>query len=193
MPKRLWIGFLSFFHRVSPRSGRGRNPWASCLQQLFTAGLNLAIVARWIWTEAFPPGWAEFFTLLSLPHLDGERRVTPSWWVWLLPCRSGTGERSTDSFVTRWKTYMQGDRNDSRKSHRADPGDGRDRRRCTLAARNDLTIQTSSSIASPRRAFRRVPGAGGRGEMAMGGRAGTSPDGREVIVPRRRANLDRRV
>ena len=46
----------------------------------FASTLNLAIVSRWIWREAFAPGWSDFFLILAVAWWLASVAYT-LWWV----------------------------------------------------------------------------------------------------------------
>jgi tetratricopeptide (TPR) repeat protein len=51
------------------------------LAGLFAGALNLAVVGRWVWVEAFAPGWLVFFAALA----SGTWAMTlayTGWWLW---------------------------------------------------------------------------------------------------------------
>jgi cytochrome c-type biogenesis protein CcmH/NrfG len=112
VPRRLWIGFLSFWPGLS-QIWSGQEALGLMLATLFAASLNLAIMARWIWTEAFAPGWAEFLALLALLTWTASVGYT-LWWVWL--CHPERHRREIDRlFRDAIEAYMQGRWNDARK------------------------------------------------------------------------------
>jgi cytochrome c-type biogenesis protein CcmH/NrfG len=112
VPRRLWIGFLSFWPGLA-QIWSGQEALGLMLATLFAATLNLAIVARWIWTEAFAPGWAEFFAILSLLTWVASVGYT-LWWVWL--CHPERHRREIERlFRDATEAYLQGRWNDSRK------------------------------------------------------------------------------
>src|SRR4051794_27394964 len=60
VPRRLWIAALGIWPGL-PQIWSGQEVLGLILATLFAATLNLAVVARFIWTESFAPGWAGFF------------------------------------------------------------------------------------------------------------------------------------
>jgi len=52
------------------------------LATLFAASLNIFIVSRFIWTEAFPHGFSGFFATLAVCSWLASLGYT-LWWVWL--------------------------------------------------------------------------------------------------------------
>ena len=68
MPRRFRIVALSVWPGLA-QIWLGQEVLGLLLALLFASTLNLAIVSRWIWTEAFAPGWSEF--LAFLPSCPG--------------------------------------------------------------------------------------------------------------------------
>ena len=64
MPKRLWIAVLSVWPGLA-QIWSGRDVVGLMMAIAFAAALNLALISRYIWTEAFPPGWTGFFAVLA--------------------------------------------------------------------------------------------------------------------------------
>jgi tetratricopeptide (TPR) repeat protein len=91
----------------------GQEALGLMLAALFAATLNLTIAARWIWTEAFDPGWAGFFATLAFLTWVASLAYT-SWWVWL--CHPERHRREIERlFREALEAYLQGRWNDSRK------------------------------------------------------------------------------
>lgn len=112
MPRRSWIVFLSFWPGLA-QIWSGQQALGMMLATLFAATLNLAIVARWIWTEAFAPGWAEYFATLALLAWLASLAYT-LWWVWL--CHPERHRREIERlFRDAMEAYLQGRWSDSRK------------------------------------------------------------------------------
>ena len=112
MPRRPWIGVLSLWPGLA-QIWTGQEVLGLMLATFFAASLDLAIVARWVWTEAFPPGWAEFFAALSVLTWTVSVLYT-LWWVWL--CHPERHRREIDRlFRDALESYMQGRWNDARK------------------------------------------------------------------------------
>lgn len=112
MPRRLWIGILSVWPGLA-QIWTGQEVLGIILASLFASTLNLAIVARCIWTEAFPPGWGDFFaTLAFLTWMAGFAYTM--WWVWL--CHPDKHRREIERlFQDALEAYLQGRWNDSRR------------------------------------------------------------------------------
>ena len=64
MLRRPWIALLSVWPGL-PQIWSGQEILGLILATLFAVTLNLALVARFLWTEAFPAGWPEFFAALA--------------------------------------------------------------------------------------------------------------------------------
>jgi hypothetical protein len=73
----------------------------------------MAIIARWIWTEAFEPGWADAFALLALlTWCAGLAHA--GWWAWL--CHPDRHRGEIDRlYRDAMEAYMQGRWEDSRR------------------------------------------------------------------------------
>jgi hypothetical protein len=83
------------------------------LAALFAAALDLAVVARWIWTEAFAVGWSDVFVTLALLTWLASFAYT-FWWLWL--CHPERYRSEIDRlFRDAIEAYLQGRWNDSRK------------------------------------------------------------------------------
>lgn len=80
MPRRSWIGLLSVWPGL-PQIWSGQELLGLFLAALFALGLNLAIVARFLWTDALPSGSAGFFAAsAALTWLAGLGYTL--WWAW---------------------------------------------------------------------------------------------------------------
>jgi hypothetical protein len=83
------------------------------LAALFAATLDLAITARWIWTDAFGPGWSSAFGTLALLTWLASFAYTV-WWVWL--CHPDRHRQEIDRlFRDALEAYLQGRWSDCRK------------------------------------------------------------------------------
>ncbi len=83
------------------------------LAALFASTLNLAIVARWIWIDAFDPGWSEFLGILALVSWLASFGYTV-WWVGL--CHPARHRHEIDKlFRQAHESYLQGRWSDSRR------------------------------------------------------------------------------
>lgn len=112
MPRRLWIGVLTFWPGLA-QIWTGQEVLGLMLAALFATTLNLAIVAHWIWSEAFAPGWSGLFgTLAALTWLVSF--LYTIWWAWL--CHPERHRREIERlFRDAMEAYLQGRWNDSRK------------------------------------------------------------------------------
>jgi len=83
------------------------------LAALFSAALNLAIAARFVWTDAFQSGWAELFGTIALLTWLSAFGYT-CWWVWL--CHPERHRLEIDRlYRDAIEAYLQGRWNDSRR------------------------------------------------------------------------------
>jgi hypothetical protein len=90
VPKRLWIAALSIWPGLA-QIWSGQEVLGLILALLFGATLNLAVVARYVWTEAFAPGWGTFFAALAVCSWLTSFGYT-LWWVWLCHPSGHLGE-----------------------------------------------------------------------------------------------------
>lgn len=81
VPKRLWIAALSVWPGLA-QIWMGQEVLGLILAALFAATLNLAVVARFVWVEAFAPGWGAFLTALAATSWLASLGYTV-WWVLL--------------------------------------------------------------------------------------------------------------
>lgn len=134
----------------------------------FRIRMNLAIVARWVWTEAFAPGLSDVFaTVAILTWLAGFAYTL--WWVWL--CHPQRYRQEIERlFRDAMEAYLQGHWNDSRK---------RIERILAIDETDaDALLQLGTlhvRLHQPARSacFPPVSGVRGRCKMAMGDRAST--------------------
>jgi tetratricopeptide (TPR) repeat protein len=83
------------------------------LASLFATTLNMAIVARWVWFEAFGPGWADFLFAFAALAWSASFAYT-IWWVWL--CHPDRHRREIDRlYHEAMEAYLQGRWDDARK------------------------------------------------------------------------------
>ncbi len=105
MPRRLWIAALSVWPGLS-QIWSGQEVLGLILAALFAATLNLALVARFIWTEAFAPGWYAFFASVAVCSWLASLGYT-LWWVWI--CHPAGHESEIDSLYREaTDSYLQG-------------------------------------------------------------------------------------
>jgi hypothetical protein len=112
VPKRLWIAGLSVWPGLA-QIWSGQEVLGLILAALFAATLNLALVARFVWSEAFAPGWSGFFAAMAVCSWLASFGYT-LWWVWL--CHP-VGHRAEIDRLYREATesYLQGHWNDARR------------------------------------------------------------------------------
>jgi hypothetical protein len=111
MPKRFRIFALSFWPGLA-QIWAGQEVLGLLLGLLFASTLNLAIVSRWIWTEAFPPGLTDFFTVLAATAWIASLGYTV-WWVGLCHPERHRGEIDR-LFREAQQAYLQGRWKDAR-------------------------------------------------------------------------------
>jgi hypothetical protein len=81
VPKRHWIAALSVWPGLS-QVWTGQEVLGLILAAFFVATVNLALAARFIWTETFAPGWSVVLVALAV----GSWLVSFGYslgWVWL--------------------------------------------------------------------------------------------------------------
>lgn len=79
----------------------------------FASVLNLAVVGRWIWFEAFPPGWSDFFAYLAAITWLASFTYT-LWWVGF--CHPDRHRREIDQLYREaQEAYLQGRWIDARR------------------------------------------------------------------------------
>jgi tetratricopeptide (TPR) repeat protein len=112
MPKRLWIACLSVWPGMA-QIWSGKDALGLVLAVAFAATLNLAIVSRFIWTEAFAPGWPTLFGMLAGLTWFLSLGYT-LWWVWL--CHPERHRVEIDRLYREaTECYLQGRFNDARR------------------------------------------------------------------------------
>lgn len=80
MPRRLWIAALSVWPGLA-QIWSGQEVLGLILAAFFAVALNLALLSRFVWTEAFPAGYAGFFAVgASLTWLAALGYTL--WWAW---------------------------------------------------------------------------------------------------------------
>lgn len=79
MPRRYRIVGLSFWPGLA-QIWAGQEVLGILLAVLFAATVNLAVVSRWIWTEAFPAGWSGFFATSAVAAWVASLGYTV-WWA----------------------------------------------------------------------------------------------------------------
>jgi hypothetical protein len=112
VPRRSWIGVLAVWPGLA-QIWTGQEVLGLILAALFAASLNLAIVSRWVWSEAFAAGWGDLFGIVALLTWLASFAYT-LWWVWL--CHPERHRREIDRlFRDAMEAYLQGRWSDSRK------------------------------------------------------------------------------
>ena len=112
MPRRSWIGLLTIWPGLA-QIGTGQEVLGLILAALFAVSLNLAVVARWIWTEVFAAGWSEGFATMALLTWLVSCAYTLGW-IWL--CHPDRHRSEIERlFRDAMEAYLQGRWNDSRK------------------------------------------------------------------------------
>lgn len=112
MPKRFWIVVLTFWPGL-PQVWSGQEVLGLILGMFFAATLNLAVVARFIWTESLPQAWSTFFLALAVATWVVSLVYT-LWWVWL--CHPERHRREIERlFREASELYLQGRWNDARR------------------------------------------------------------------------------
>ncbi len=81
MSRRLRVIGLSFWPGLA-QIWSGQEVLGLLLAVLFASSVNLALVSRWIWTDAFPPGWSGFFASLAIVTWVATLGYTV-WWALL--------------------------------------------------------------------------------------------------------------
>ena len=82
------------------------------LALVFASALNLAIVSRWIWNEAFAPGWSDFLAMLAVVSWFASFGYTV-WWVGL--CHPDRHRQEIERlFREAQEAYLQGRWTDSK-------------------------------------------------------------------------------
>jgi hypothetical protein len=113
MPKRLGIAVLSFWPGL-PQIQAGQEVLGLILAISFALAVNLAIVGRWIWTEAFDAAWVDFFLTLAATHWVLSFGYTV-WWV--ARCHPERYRAEIDRLYREAiESYLQGRWNDSRRA-----------------------------------------------------------------------------
>lgn len=112
MPRRMWIGILTIWPGLA-QIWTGQEFLGLILAGLFAATLNLWLLAHFVWTDAFAPGWAGLFaTLAVLAWLASF--VYTIWWTWL--CHPERHRQEIDRlFRDAIEAYLQGRWNEARK------------------------------------------------------------------------------
>ncbi len=112
MPRRLWIAALGVWPGLA-QIWSGQEVVGLVLAALFAATLNLALVARFVWTESFAPEWVICFAVLAVSGWTASLGYT-LWWLWL---RHPSGHRAEIDQLFRHATeaYLQGRYHEARQ------------------------------------------------------------------------------
>jgi tetratricopeptide (TPR) repeat protein len=98
-----------------PQIWSGQEVLGLILGVTFAAMLNLAMVARFIWTESFASGWPEFLSALVVCHWLTSLGYT-LWWIWL--CHPERHRAEIDRlFREATEFYLQGHWNEARRRY----------------------------------------------------------------------------
>jgi hypothetical protein len=112
MLRRFRIVTLSFWPGLA-QIWLGQEVLGLLLATLFASTLNLAIVARWIWIDAFAPGWSDFLGILALVSWLASFGYT-IWWVGL--CHPDRHRQEIERlFREAQECYLKGRWSDSRR------------------------------------------------------------------------------
>ena len=112
MPKRVRIAILTVWPGLA-QIWSGQDVLGIILAVVFAATLNLAIISRYVWTDAFAPGWSGFFTTLAAASWAASLGYT-LWWVWL--CHPDRHKTEIDRLYREaTEFYLQGRWNEARK------------------------------------------------------------------------------
>lgn len=113
MPRRLPIAFLSIWPGLA-QIWTGQEVFGLILATSFAATLNLAIVSKYLWTEAFASGLPGFFATLAVLTWLAAFTYTV-WWLWR--CHPARHKEAIDGmFREATESYLQGRWDDSRKT-----------------------------------------------------------------------------
>ena len=112
MPRRLPIALLTIWPGLA-QIWTGQEVLGLILASAFAAALNLAIVSKYLWTEAFATGMPTFFaTIAALTWLAAFGYTI--WWLWR--CHPARHREVIDGlFRDACEAYLQGRWDDSRR------------------------------------------------------------------------------
>jgi len=114
LPRRVWIAALSFWPGM-PQIWSGQDFLGLLLGIGFALVLNLALLARSVWTEWLTTGWSELLVILTVGYWLACFGYT-LWWVWL--CHPERHRAEIDRlFREATEFYLQGLWNDARKRY----------------------------------------------------------------------------
>ena len=112
MPRRFWMAALCVWPGLS-QVWSGQEVLGLILAATFAVTLNLALVSRFIWTEAFAPGWPTFFAALALCQWLASLAYTV-WWIWLFHPERHRAEIDR-LFREATEAYLRGQWNEARR------------------------------------------------------------------------------
>jgi hypothetical protein len=112
VPRRLRIAALCVWPGL-PQIWSGQEILGLILAASFAAVLNLTLVAGWIWTESFAPGWFGLFAATTACHWSACAGYT-LWWVWLRHPERHRAEIDR-LFREATESYLQGRWNETRR------------------------------------------------------------------------------
>jgi hypothetical protein len=105
MPRRFRIVALSFWPGLA-QVWLGQEVLGLLLAVFFASTLNLFVVSRWIWIEAFAPGWSDFLATLTFFSWLLSLGYTV-WWVGL--CHPDRHRQEIERlFREAQEAYLQG-------------------------------------------------------------------------------------
>jgi hypothetical protein len=105
MRRRFRIVALAFWPGLA-QIWSGQEVLGLLLGLFFAWALNLAIVSRWIWIEAFAPAWVDFLAILAVVSWFASLGYT-LWWVGLCHPERHRGEIER-LFREAQEAYLQG-------------------------------------------------------------------------------------
>jgi tetratricopeptide (TPR) repeat protein len=113
MPARSWIILLSVWPGLA-QIWSGQEALGLILAAMFALAVNLAILARFIWTDAFPPGSSPFLLALAAASWIATLAYT-AWWT--LRCHPERHRQEIDGLHrASLELYLQGRWNEARRA-----------------------------------------------------------------------------
>lgn len=112
MPRRLPIAMLTLWPGLA-QIWTGQEVLGLILATSFAASLNLAIISKFLWTEAFAAGMPSFFATIAALTWVAACGYT-LWWLWR--CHPERHREAIDGlFRKACEAYLQGRWDDSRR------------------------------------------------------------------------------
>ena len=112
MPRRFPIALLCVWPGLA-QIWTGQEVLGLILAGLFAAALNLAILSKFLWTEAFPAGMSGFFGALAVLTWLASLGYT-LWWLWR--CHPERYREAIDRlFREATEHYLRGEWNEARR------------------------------------------------------------------------------